>query len=83
MDDLEEQCRQSLLAHCKKMPKCELCKGRDWMFSKELMSPITYVDGGVKMDKLYPCVLCICKGCGGTKMINAVVAGLTEGELTC
>lgn len=62
--------------------KCPLCADRRWgLLDHFVHLPIFREDGAIMFGgPSYPNVGLICQNCGNTQLVNAVSAGILEGE---
>ena len=59
-------------------PQCPICGGAEWLIGDHLVMPSTMGKGGgvVFGGFGYPHVMLISQGCGYTRFVNAVIAGV-------
>lgn len=64
------------------LPKCAVCRGRDWFIPDELLEVRPYQNGHLKLGvPTYVFVGVACKNCGNTNFINAVASGVLDSGL--
>lgn len=57
---------------------CSVCYATSWMVGDNLVAPVIFRTGYVLGGPAYPQVMLICKNCGHTMLLNAVMMGLAE-----
>ena len=66
----------------KEKRKCEICLQDNWNISQDIVAPPIFTNSSSFMlgGVTYPQFMILCNNCGNTKYINAVIAGLVDGE---
>lgn len=58
---------------------CHLCQANDWEISVYAVLPIGQSPASMVFgQQVLPCVAVVCKNCGNTHLISAVIAGLVS-----
>ena len=59
---------------------CPVCRKRNWVLADHVVTPMLYTGVGLTQGAGYPQIMVICQVCGYTVYVNAVIAGIVQGE---
>ncbi len=74
---MTEEDRDKLLAHVNakwKVKLCALCHDNNWIFNGPFHVPLNLP--GARVYETMPVIGVVCKNCGNTILISAIIAGL-------
>ena len=59
---------------------CSVCKANDWVIGDHVVAAPTHGEGLILGGPTYPNVFVVCRNCGHTLYINAVVSGVLSNQ---